>query len=152
MRRPGGLWRCDPPTTREHAVRRIRCVATMNVELVAPDRKIWSGEAEMVIARTTDGDIGILPGHEPTLGVLVESPVRIRRNGEDELVAAVHGGFLSVTRDSVSVLAEVVELRDEIDTGRARQALERARGADDEDAKAAGRRAAARLRAAGENV
>jgi len=46
----------------------------MNVELVAPDRKIWSGEAEMVIARTTDGDIGILPGHEPTLGV----PWRVR--------------------------------------------------------------------------
>src|SRR3954452_2656473 len=152
MHRPAGPWRCDPPTTRQRAVRRIRCVATMKVELVAPDRKIWSGEAEMVIARTTDGDIGILPGHEPTLGVLVESPVRIKRSGEDELVAAVHGGFLSVTRDSVSVLAEVVELRDEIDTGRARQALERSQGADDDDAKAAGRRAAARLRAAGENV
>src|SRR3954470_20347600 len=135
------------------SIARIRCVATMNVELVAPDRMIWSGEAEMVIARTTDGDIGILPGHEPTLGVLVEHPVRIRRSGDDELVAAVHGGFLSVTRDSVSVLAEVVELADEIDTGRARQALERSRGADDDDdAKAAGRRAEARLRAAGENV
>src|SRR5437763_4051388 len=155
--------RSGPTTTRNRSARpadpshgrvaRIRCVATMNVELVAPDRKIWSGEAEMVIARTTDGDIGILPGHEPTLGVLVESPVRIKRSGEDELVAAVHGGFLSVTRDSVSVLAEVVELRDEIDTGRARQALERSQGADDDDdAKAAGRRAAARLRAAGENV
>src|SRR3954451_6953496 len=149
----GWPWRDDPPTAATRGLRRIRCVATMNVELVAPDRKIWSGEAEMVIARTTDGDIGILPGHEPTLGVLVESPVRIKRSGEDELVAAVHGGFLSVTRDSVSVLAEVVELRDEIDTGRARQALERSQGAeDDDDAKAAGRRAAARLRAAGENV
>ena len=124
----------------------------MNVELVAPDRMVWSGEAEMVIARTTDGDIGILPGHEPTLGVLVESPVRIRRSGEDEIVAAVHGGFLSVTRESVSVLAEVVELREEIDTGRARQALERARGGEDDEDKSAARRAAARLRAAGENV
>src|SRR3954466_9770481 len=152
MRRPGGPWRCDPPTTRKHAVRRIRCVATMNVELVAPDRKIWSGEAEMVIARTTDGDIGILPGHEPTLGVLVESPVRIKRTGEDELVAAVHGGVLSAPPGRVSVLAEVVELREEIDTGRARQALERSQGEDDDEAKAAARRAAARLRAAGENV
>src|SRR3954462_9150029 len=124
----------------------------MNVELVAPDRKIWSGEAEMVIARTTDGDIGILPGHEPTLGVLVEHPVRIRRSGDDELVAAVHGGFLSVTRDSVSVLAEVVELADEIDTGRARQALDRADSEDEDDAKAARRRAAARLRTVGESV
>ncbi|HET6817696.1 MAG TPA: F0F1 ATP synthase subunit epsilon [Mycobacteriales bacterium] len=124
----------------------------MNVELVAPDRMVWSGEAEMVIARTTDGDIGILPGHEPTLGVLVPSPVRIKRSGEDELVAAVHGGFLSVTRDSVSVLAEVVELAEEIDSSRARQALERARGGDDEDAKSAERRAAARLRTVGETV
>jgi F-type H+-transporting ATPase subunit epsilon len=123
----------------------------MNVELVAPDRMIWSGEAEMVIARTTDGDIGILPGHEPTLGVLVESPVRIRREGQDELVAAVHGGFLSVTRDSVSVLAELVELAEEIDTSRARQALDRADG-DDDEAKSAAHRATARLRAAGESV
>src|SRR3954451_24645469 len=111
----------------------------MNVELVAPDRQIWSGEAEMVIARTTEGDIGILPGHEPTLGVLVESPVRIKRSGEDELVAAVHGGFLSVTRDSVSILAEVVELAEEIDASRARQSLDRSRDGDDDDAKAAAR-------------
>jgi F-type H+-transporting ATPase subunit epsilon len=124
----------------------------MNVELVAPDRMVWSGEAEMVIARTTDGDIGILPNHEPTLGVLVESPVRIRRADGDELVAAVHGGFLAVTRDTVSVLAEVVELAEEIDTGRARQALDRAGGNDDDEAKAASRRASARLRAAGETV
>lgn len=124
----------------------------MNVELVAPDRMIWSGEAEMVIARTTEGDIGILPNHEPILGVLVESPVRIKRSEEDELVAAVHGGFLSVSRDGVSILAELVELADEIDSGRARQALDRASGDDDEEAKAATRRATARLRAVGETV
>src|SRR3954468_1043274 len=124
----------------------------MNVELVAPDRMIWSGEAEMVIARTTDGDIGVLPGHEPTLGVLVESPVRIKRSDEDELVAAVHGGFLAVTRESVSVLAEVVELADEIDAGRARQSLDESRDGDDEESKAKARRATARLRALGESV
>lgn len=124
----------------------------MNVELVAPDRKIWTGEAEMVIARTTEGDIGILPNHEPMLGVLVESPVRIKHGEGQELVAAVHGGFLSVTRDTVSVLAEVVELSDEIDTSRARQALENAKSGDDDEAKAATRRATARLRAVGETV
>jgi F-type H+-transporting ATPase subunit epsilon len=124
----------------------------MNVELVAPDRKIWSGEAEMVIARTTEGDIGILPNHEPVLGVLVESPVRIKRSDGDELVAAVHGGFLSVTRDSVSILAEVVELAEEIDASRARQSLENAKSGDDDEAKAATRRATARLRAVGESV
>ena len=124
----------------------------MNVELVAPDRKIWAGEAEMVIARTTEGDIGILPNHEPMLGVLVESPVRIKRSDDNELVAAVHGGFLSVTRDSVSILAEVVELADEIDAGRARQSLDNAKSGEDDDAKAAARRATARLRAVGESV
>src|SRR5438874_13119046 len=123
----------------------------MNVELVAPERKSWSGEAEMVIARTTEGDIGILPGHEPVLGVLVESPVRIKHGGGEELIAAVHGGFLSVTRESVSILAEVVELANEIDAGRARQALDSASG-DDDESKAAARRAAARLRAVGETV
>ena len=124
----------------------------MQVELVAPDRMIWSGDAEMVIARTTDGDIGILPGHEPTMGVLVEHPIRIKREGEDELVAAVHGGFLAVTRDSVSILAEVVELAEEIDSGRAREVLDRTDSEDDDAAKAARRRAAARLRAVGEPV
>ena len=124
----------------------------MNVELVAPDRKIWTGEAEMVIARTTEGDIGILPNHEPMLGVLVESPVRIKHGEGQELVAAVHGGFLSVTRDTVSILAEVVELSEEIDASRARQALENAKSGDDDEAKAATRRATARLRAVGETV
>jgi F-type H+-transporting ATPase subunit epsilon len=122
----------------------------MNVELVAPDRKIWSGEAEMVIARTTEGDIGILPNHEPVLGVLVESPVRIKRGDSGDLVAAVHGGFLSVTRDTVSILAEVVELAEEIDAGRARQSLDNAKSGDDDESKAATRRATARLRALGE--
>ena len=77
----------------------------MDVQLVAPDRMIWSGDAEMVIARTVVGEIGILPRHIPLLGVLVEAPVRIKREGDDDLVAAVHGGFLSVSRDGVQVLA-----------------------------------------------
>ena len=128
-------------------------MATMNVELVAPDRIVWSGEAEMVSARTTEGDIGILPNHEPMLGVLVEHPVRIKRSGEDELVAAVLGGFLSVTRDTVSILAESVEMADEIDDDAARQELDNARGGDDDEAaKAAVRRATARLRTVGETV
>jgi F-type H+-transporting ATPase subunit epsilon len=124
----------------------------MNVELVAPDRKIWTGEAEMVIARTTEGDIGILPNHEPVLGVLVESPVRIKRGEGDDLLAAVHGGFLSVTRDTVSILAEVVELAAEIDVARARQSLDNVRSGDTDEAKAAARRATARLRTVGESV
>lgn len=125
-------------------------MATMQVQLVAPDRMVWSGEAEIVLARTVDGEIGILPRHAPLLGVLVEYPVTIRRSGEDALVAAVHGGFLSVSSEGVDVLAEIVELADEIDVPRARAALERTKDSDDDDDKAATRRATARLRAAGE--
>ena len=124
----------------------------MNVELVAPDRIVWSGEATMVSARTTEGDIGILANHEPMLGVLVPSPVRIKRESEDELVAVVLGGFLSVTREFVSILAEEVELEDEIDASEARSELERAKGSDDDEDKEAVKRATARLRTVGEQV
>jgi F-type H+-transporting ATPase subunit epsilon len=84
----------------------------MNVELVAPDRVVWAGDAELVIARTTEGDIGILPNHEPVLAVLVDHPVRIKRPEQPELVVTVNGGFLSVTRDRVAILAEQVEETD----------------------------------------
>jgi F-type H+-transporting ATPase subunit epsilon len=121
----------------------------LNVELVAADRTVWSGEADMVIARTADGEIGILPGHAPVLGVLVPGPVRIRQQ-QGEVVAAVHGGFLSVADNRVGILAELVELADEIDLGRAQQALERSTSQDDEeDAAAAAARAQARIRAHG---
>jgi F-type H+-transporting ATPase subunit epsilon len=88
-------------------------MATMQVDLVAPDRMVWSGEAEFVRARTLDGEIGILPRHIPLLGVLAEAPVVIRRSGEGELVANVTGGFLSVSAEGVKILAESVELSSE---------------------------------------
>lgn len=113
----------------------------------------------MVIAKTVDGEIGIMPKHAPVLGVLVEGGLlKIKRgNGEADLVAAVHGGFLSVADDEVSVLAEVAELGSEVDIARAKSALERAQASvesdqEDADAAAGARRARARLRAAGEEV
>lgn len=127
----------------------------LHVELVSVERPIWSGEATMVIARTTEGELGILPGHAALLGELAEGwVVRIQQEGDRELVAAVHGGFLSVTDEGVSILAEMAELADEIDVDRARQAYERAQGAeqDDEAAQAARHRAMSRLRAVGESV
>jgi F-type H+-transporting ATPase subunit epsilon len=130
-------------------------VATLHVELVSVERLIWAGEATMVIARTTEGDLGVLPGHAPLLGQLVDGGiVRIKPEQGDELVVAVHGGFLSVTEDGVSVLAELAELSDEIDVERARAALQRTRGtgADDPDVRAAEHRAMSRLRAAGQTV
>jgi F-type H+-transporting ATPase subunit epsilon len=84
-------------------------MATINVELVAPDRVVWEGEADMVIARTTDGELGVMANHIPLLGVLVDYPVRIRQGGSDIKKVNVTGGFLSVTREKVSILAESVE-------------------------------------------
>jgi F-type H+-transporting ATPase subunit epsilon len=79
----------------------------LHVEVVAVEEKIWSGEAEMVVARTTEGEIGVLPGHSPLLGLLKEpSQVRVKVGGNDELTYDVSGGFLSITEDGVTVLAE----------------------------------------------
>ncbi len=130
-------------------------MATLHVELVSVERLLWSGDATMIIARTTEGELGVLPGHAPLLGELAPGGiVRIQQEGGEELVFAVHGGFLSVTEDGVSVLAELAERSDEIDVGRAEQALERARsaGGDDDEAAAAASRAMSRLRAAGQTV
>ncbi|CAN5389818.1 F0F1 ATP synthase subunit epsilon [soil metagenome] len=127
----------------------------LNVQLLAVERQIWSGEASRVIARTTEGELGILPGHAPLLGQLADGgTVRILQESGDELVVAAHGGFLSVTARGVSILAEVAEFASEIDVARARRALEDARAAeeDDEDALAAAKRAESRLLAAGESV
>jgi F-type H+-transporting ATPase subunit epsilon len=130
-------------------------VATVHVELVSVERLLWSGDATMIIARTTEGELGILPGHAPLLGELAPGGVvRIQREGGEELTFAVHGGFLSVTEDGVSILAEIAEQADEIDVARAQQALERARsaGEDDDEAAAAASRALSRLRASGQSV
>ncbi|TFV65004.1 UNVERIFIED_ORG: F0F1 ATP synthase subunit epsilon [Bacillus sp. AZ43] len=129
-------------------------MATLQVELVAVERKIWSGEATMVIARTTEGELGVLPGHAPLLGELAEGGVvTIRTESGDDVVVAAHGGFLSVTEKGVSILAENAEISTEIDVERAREALRRAESAgDDPDALEAARRAQSRLRAAGESA
>ncbi len=103
-------------------------MSALKVELVAADRPVWSGSARLVVARTVDGEIGVLPGHESLLAVLADGLVIIRGAGEDpDRVAAVHGGFISVADDTVALLAETAELAEEIDVERARAALERAR-------------------------
>jgi F-type H+-transporting ATPase subunit epsilon len=128
-------------------------MAEMQVELVSVERPIWSGEANAVYARTGDGEIGILPGHAPLLGALEPGwLVRIQQADGVEQRVAVHGGFLSVRADGVSVLAEMAESADEIDVARARQALERAGDGTDLETTSARNRALARLRAAGEQV
>lgn len=83
-------------------------VSALKVELVAADRKVWEGEAQMVSARSVDGDIGILPGHAPVLSVLVAGEVRIETGGSTEAVT-IDGGFLSVDQDRVVVVADRVD-------------------------------------------
>ncbi|MEK8109517.1 F0F1 ATP synthase subunit epsilon [Micromonospora sp. M12] len=79
----------------------------LHVELVAVEEKVWSGDAEMVVARTTEGELGVLPGHAPLLGQLAEpGQVRIKLAGGEQVAYEVAGGFLSVSADGVTVLAE----------------------------------------------
>jgi F-type H+-transporting ATPase subunit epsilon len=125
-------------------------VTDLHVALVSVEREIWSGEATQVNARTTEGEIGILAGHAELLGQLAEGfTVTIRQSAGDDITAAVHGGFLSVTKEGVTILAERAELSEEIDQSRAQAALEKARSEDDE---AAALRAESRLRATGQLV
>jgi F-type H+-transporting ATPase subunit epsilon len=122
----------------------------LHVELVAADRLVWSGEATMVIARTTEGDVGILPNHAPMLSLMVDGVVDVQTTEGETWIAAVDAGFLSVAHNRVSVLAEHAEMSHEIDLEKARHDLERAKenGENDDDAQAAVRRYEARVRAA----
>jgi F-type H+-transporting ATPase subunit epsilon len=126
---------------------------TLHVELVSPERILYSGEAEMVIARTVGGgDIAFLTGHSPFVGALEIATVTLRTPEGDQLVA-VHGGFVEVSNDTVTILSDVAELADQIDVERARTAAakaeERIRGNHDAEAEGAARRAHVRMAAAG---
>ncbi len=130
----------------------------MQVELVSPERILWSGEADMVITRTLGGgDIAFLPGHAPFVGALGIGVLTIRPSdgGADEKVA-VHGGFVEVSNDTVTVLSDVAELASQIDVNRAREAQQRAEAAlraeQDAENEAALRRAHVRLEAAGQTA
>lgn len=116
-------------------------MADITVELVSVERMLWSGKASIVTAQTTEGEIGVLAGHEPMLGQLVENGVvTIRPIDGPKKVAAVQGGFLSVSKEKITILADYAIWSDEVDTNRSEQLL---RG-DDAASKA---RAEAELRA-----
>ena len=124
----------------------------LQVELVAADRLVWSGEAKMVIARTTEGDVGVLPNHAPMLSLMVDGVVDVQTPEGETWGAAVDAGFLSVANNRISILSEHAEMSHEIDLEKARAELERARSAGEYDSEAeaeeAVRRAEARIRAA----
>ncbi len=84
-------------------------MSSLKVEMVAADRKVWEGEAKFVRARSVAGELGILPGHTPLLGVLVEGDVSIDGLDGGRKTVTVDGGFLSVDSDVVTIVAEHVD-------------------------------------------
>jgi F-type H+-transporting ATPase subunit epsilon len=124
-------------------------MAELDVAVVSAERSLWSGSARSVVAKTPEGEIGILPGHEPVLALLVESPLRIEQPDGTKVLVAVHGGFFSVDSNTVNVIAEVAELAEDIDVDRAQAALTRAQAAGAETDMAALKRAETRIQVAG---
>ena len=123
---------------------------TFQVELVSPESSSYSGEAEMVIARTLEGgDIAFQPGHVPFIGVLAVWSVDVIRSDGARDTIAVHQGFIQVAGTKVSILSDVSESAGDIDVARAEEArsgAEQALAADREDEDAAGALARAELR------
>jgi len=78
----------------------------LKVEVVTPDKRVWSGEATMVSARTLDGDLGVLPNHTPLLGVLADGTVSIKSSDGSVNDFVINGGFISVSNNRVSILGE----------------------------------------------
>jgi F-type H+-transporting ATPase subunit epsilon len=125
----------------------------LEVSVVTPERELWSGEAGFVVARAAGGDIGVLPGHAPFLGALHHAVLKIDAEGGTEYFA-VHGGFIEVFEDRVTILAPVAEGAHEIDIERARRDVQEyeasLRNEFDEEIQLCLLRAQARLRTAGE--
>jgi F-type H+-transporting ATPase subunit epsilon len=119
----------------------------LQVELVAADRTVWSGQATMVVAKTAEGDIGVLRNHMPVLSLLVDGVVEIVPVDGERMFAAVDGGFLSVANNRVSILSQFAALSHEIDLTAARAELESAQ-AEGEEGEERAKRAEVRILAA----
>jgi F-type H+-transporting ATPase subunit epsilon len=121
----------------------------LQVELVSPERILFSGESDMVVCRAADGEIAFLENHAPYLGLLSIGPVRIYQGGNVVERAAVHGGFVEVSNNKVTILSDVAELASQIDVERAREAARAAEEAlrreENAENEAALRRAQVRL-------
>ncbi|TDW29163.1 F0F1 ATP synthase subunit epsilon [Cryobacterium psychrophilum] len=84
--------------------------APLSVSVVSADQQVWTGEATMVVARTVEGEIGILAGHEPLLAILAEGEVRLTLADGSKIVAEAADGFLSVDNDIVTIVARQAAL------------------------------------------
>ena len=101
-------------------------MATIQLEIVSPDRVVYAADIDMLIARSTGGEIGILPRHIPLVTGLQPHAMRIHVDGGTEQLFAVAGGFMEVTPEKITVLATAAEEPDEIDINRAQRAYDRA--------------------------
>lgn len=96
-------------------------MAMVQVEIVTPQRKVFQGEVDILIARGVEGELGVMAGHAPLVTPLKTAPIRLKRGNEETLIA-VSGGFLEVRPEKVNVLADTAELPEEIDVEQAKQA------------------------------
>jgi F-type H+-transporting ATPase subunit epsilon len=101
-------------------------MSKMQLDIVTPERKVYSKDVEMVITRAANGDIGILPQHAPLVSPLHVTVVRVKNEGREERIA-ISGGFLEVRPSGVTILAETAELSSDIDVNRAEAAESRAK-------------------------
>jgi F-type H+-transporting ATPase subunit epsilon len=99
---------------------------TVTVNIVTPDGPVYDAEVTMVIAKTTSGEIGVLPGHIPMVAPLAIGAVKLNKEGGQTELVAVSGGFIEVRPDKISILASSAEVADTIDLARAKAALARA--------------------------
>ncbi|KQM58264.1 MULTISPECIES: F0F1 ATP synthase subunit epsilon [Agreia] len=79
--------------------------SALTVSVVSADQEVWSGEATMVIAKTVEGEIGILAGHEPLLAILAEGEVRVTQASGSRITAQADDGFLSVENNTITIVA-----------------------------------------------
>lgn len=101
-------------------------MSKVQVDVVTPSRTVFEGQAEMVIAKGLEGELGVQAGHIPMVTPLEISPLKLQTEEGKTILVAVSGGFLEVRPDKVTVLAESAELADEIDAKRAQRAKEQA--------------------------
>lgn len=125
----------------------------LELRVVSADAVVWSGQADNVIAKTVEGDIGVLPGHEPVLALLAPGAVEVIEPGGMRQIMAVDGGFISVAQGRVSIISEYARMAAEITVDQAERALADARqrldaGEGDDETRQAYRRAEAQVSAA----
>lgn len=101
-------------------------MSTFLLEIVTPERKVYTEQVNMLVAKGVEGELGILPNHIPLVTPLKIGSITVKKQGSKDEIIAVNGGFMEVRKDKVVILAESAELPEQIDVDRARAAKERA--------------------------